>query len=169
MSVSMTGRRVTMRYRKIDNELRVSGGRENQSLGAMNACMHACKHACVPACLPASSRSFVCLPVPRPSARLFSKHNFSKLRYLHRLFPISIDCLPGFWFLLFHLMPYRMTPSVRHRAIEVQYYYYYSRLPARPPVFLSVRPPVHPPVRQCIIYMHLMFCILHVGINMAAK
>ena len=23
-------------------------------------------------------------------------------------------------------MPYRMTPSVRHRAIEVYYYYYYS-------------------------------------------
>ena len=22
-------------------------------------------------------------------------------------------------------MPYRMTPSVRHRAIEVYYYYYY--------------------------------------------
>ena len=22
-------------------------------------------------------------------------------------------------------MPYRMTPSVRHRAIEVHYYYYY--------------------------------------------
>ena len=25
-------------------------------------------------------------------------------------------------------MPYRMTPSVRHRAIEVHYYYYYSVL-----------------------------------------
>ena len=24
-----------------------------------------------------------------------------------------------------HFMPYRMTPSVRHRAIEVHYYYYY--------------------------------------------
>ena len=27
-------------------------------------------------------------------------------------------------------MPYRMTPSVRHRAIEVHYYYYYY-YPAR--------------------------------------
>ena len=25
-------------------------------------------------------------------------------------------------------MPYRMTPSVRHRAIEVHYYYYYYYL-----------------------------------------
>ena len=30
-----------------------------------------------------------------------SKHTSSKLRSLPRLFPISIDCLPGFWFLLF--------------------------------------------------------------------
>ena len=30
-----------------------------------------------------------------------SKHTFSKLRSLPRLFPISPDCLPGFWFLLF--------------------------------------------------------------------
>ena len=30
-----------------------------------------------------------------------SKHTSSKLRSLPRLFPISLDCLPGFWFLLF--------------------------------------------------------------------
>ena len=30
-----------------------------------------------------------------------SKHTSSKLHSLHRLFPISLDCLPGFWFLLF--------------------------------------------------------------------
>ena len=30
-----------------------------------------------------------------------SKHTFSKLHSLPRLFPISLDCLPGFWFLLF--------------------------------------------------------------------
>ena len=30
-----------------------------------------------------------------------SKHTSSKLRSLSRLFPISLDCLPGFWFLLF--------------------------------------------------------------------
>ena len=30
-----------------------------------------------------------------------SKHTFSKLHSLHRLFPNSLDCLPGFWFLLF--------------------------------------------------------------------
>ena len=30
-----------------------------------------------------------------------SKHTSSKLHSLRRLFPISLDCLPGFWFLLF--------------------------------------------------------------------
>ena len=30
-----------------------------------------------------------------------SKHTSSKLRFLSKLFPISLDCLPGFWFLLF--------------------------------------------------------------------
>ena len=30
-----------------------------------------------------------------------SKHTFTKLRSLPRLFPISLDCLPRFWFLLF--------------------------------------------------------------------
>ena len=35
------------------------------------------------------------LPVPG------SKHTSSKLHSLARLFPISLDCLPGFWFLLF--------------------------------------------------------------------
>ena len=30
-----------------------------------------------------------------------SKHTFSKLHSLPRLLPISLDCLPGFWFLLF--------------------------------------------------------------------
>ena len=30
-----------------------------------------------------------------------SKHTSSKLHSLPRLFPISLDCLPGFWFLLF--------------------------------------------------------------------
>ena len=30
-----------------------------------------------------------------------SKHISSKLHSLPRLFPISLDCLPGFWFLLF--------------------------------------------------------------------
>ena len=35
----------------------------------------------------------------------------------------KIDCLPGFWFLLFsYFMPYRMTTRVRHRAIKVHYY-----------------------------------------------
>ena len=42
-------------------------------------------------------------------------------------FPISLDCLPDFDSCYSHFMPYRMTPSVRHRAIEVYYYYYYSR------------------------------------------
>ena len=54
-----------------------------------------------------------------------SKHTSSKLHSLPRLFPISLDCLPGFWFLLFSFYAHRMTPSVRHRVIEVHYYYYY--------------------------------------------
>ena len=41
-----------------------------------------------------------------------SKHTFLKLRSLLRLFPISLDCLPAFWFLIFlYFMPYRLTPS----------------------------------------------------------
>ena len=32
-----------------------------------------------------------------------------------------------------HFMPYRMTPSVRHRAIEVYYYYYYYNEPWNKP------------------------------------
>ena len=38
---------------------------------------------------------------------------------------------PGFWFLLFsfYAVPIdRMTPSVRHKAIEVHYYYYYLKV-----------------------------------------
>ena len=41
-----------------------------------------------------------------------SKHTFSKLRFLLRLFPISFDCLPAFWLLIFlYFMPYRLTLS----------------------------------------------------------
>ena len=38
-------------------------------------------------------------------------------------------------------MPYRMTPSVRHRAIEVHYYYYYYYyfLLAHPGRFIKVK------------------------------
>ena len=56
-----------------------------------------------------------------------SKHTFSKLRSLPRLFPISLDCLPRILILaILILCPIDwMTPSVRHRAIEVHYYYYY--------------------------------------------
>ena len=71
--------------------------------------------------LPPDTRNSNSLPTFR--SRL--KHTSSKLHSLPRLFPISLDCLPGFWFLLFSFYAYRMTPSVRHRAIEVHYYYYY--------------------------------------------
>ena len=70
--------------------------------------------------LPPDTRNCLLYHIPFPL-----KHTSSKLLSLPRLFPISLDCLPGFWFLLFSFMPYRMTPSVRHRAIEVYYYYYY--------------------------------------------
>ena len=71
--------------------------------------------------LPPDTRNSSSLPIFR--SRL--KTHLFKIAFPPRLFPISLDCLPGFWFLLFSFMPYRMTPSVRHRAIEVHYYYYY--------------------------------------------
>ena len=40
-------------------------------------------------------------------------------------FPSPWTVYPDFDFCYSHFMPYRMTPSVRHRAIEVHYYYYY--------------------------------------------
>ena len=40
-------------------------------------------------------------------------------------FPSPLTVYPDFDSCYFHFMPYRMTPSVRHRAIEVHYYYYY--------------------------------------------
>ena len=40
-------------------------------------------------------------------------------------FPSPWTVYPDFDSCYFHFMPYRMTPSVRHRAIEVHYYYYY--------------------------------------------
>ena len=41
-----------------------------------------------------------------------SKHTFSKLRFLLRLFPIFLDCLPAFWLLIFlYFMPNRLTLS----------------------------------------------------------
>ena len=38
--------------------------------------------------------------------------------------PLSQTVYPYFDSCYSHFMPYRMTPSVRHRAIEVHYYYY---------------------------------------------
>ena len=40
-------------------------------------------------------------------------------------FPSLLTVYPDFDSYYSHFMPYRMTPSVRHRAIEVHYYYYY--------------------------------------------
>ena len=40
-------------------------------------------------------------------------------------FPSPWTVYPDFDSCYSHFMPYRMTPSVRHRAIEVYYYYYY--------------------------------------------
>ena len=54
-----------------------------------------------------------------------SQHTFSKLRSLPRLFPIPLTVYPDFDSCYSHFMPYRMTPSVGHMAIEVHYYYYY--------------------------------------------
>ena len=39
--------------------------------------------------------------------------------------PSPLTVYPDFDCCYSHFMPYRMTPSVRHRAIEVHYYYYY--------------------------------------------
>ena len=40
-------------------------------------------------------------------------------------FPSPWTVYPDFDSCYSHFMPYRMTPSVRHRAIKVHYYYYY--------------------------------------------
>ena len=42
-------------------------------------------------------------------------------------FPSTWTVYPDFDSCYSHFMPYRMTPSVRHRAIEVHYYYYYYK------------------------------------------
>ena len=44
-------------------------------------------------------------------------------------FPSPWTVYPDFDSCYSHFMPYRMTPSVRHRAIEVYYYYYYYLVP----------------------------------------
>ena len=55
-----------------------------------------------------------------------SKHTSSKLRSLPiGSFPSPWTVYPDFDSCYSHFMPYRMTRSVRHRAIEVHYYYYY--------------------------------------------
>ena len=55
-----------------------------------------------------------------------SKHTSSKLLSLPiGSFPSPLTVYPDFDSCYSHFMPYRMTPSVRHRAIEVHYYYYY--------------------------------------------
>ena len=43
-------------------------------------------------------------------------------------FPSPWTVYPDFDSCYSHFMPYRMTPSVRHRAIEVYYYYYYYNI-----------------------------------------
>ena len=56
-------------------------------------------------------------------------------------FPSPWTVYPDFDSCYSHFMPYRMTPSVRHRAIEVHYYYYYYftrscyKNPKRPRLF----------------------------------
>ena len=42
-------------------------------------------------------------------------------------FPSPWTLYPDFDSCYSHFMPYRMTPSVRHRAIKVHYYYYYFK------------------------------------------
>ena len=54
-----------------------------------------------------------------------SKHTSSKLHSSLGSIPSPWTVYPDFDSCYSHFMPYRMTPSVRHRAIEVHYYYYY--------------------------------------------
>ena len=54
-----------------------------------------------------------------------SKHTSSKLLSSLGSFPSPWTVYPDFDSCYSHFMTYRMTPSVRHRAIEVHYYYYY--------------------------------------------
>ena len=56
-----------------------------------------------------------------------SKHTFSKLRSSLGSLPSGpspLTVYPDFDSCYSHFMPYRMTPIVRHRAIEVHYYYH---------------------------------------------
>ena len=50
-------------------------------------------------------------------------------------FPSPWTVYPDFDSCYSHFMPYRMTPSVRHRAIEVHYYYYYYYFDAHKAIY----------------------------------
>ena len=59
--------------------------------------------------------------IPFPAQNTPLQNCFSSLGS----FPSPWTVYPDFDSCYSHFMPYRMTPSVRHRAIEVYYYYYY--------------------------------------------
>ena len=63
-------------------------------------------------------------------------------------FPSPLTVYPDFDSCYSHFMPYRMTPSVRHRAIEVHYYYYYYNW-----LFIRLNLiSIHPPVSQLTFF-----------------
>ena len=60
-----------------------------------------------------------------PTFRSKLKTHFFKIAFPPWALPSPWTVYPDFDSCYSHFMPYRMTPSVRHRAIEVHYYYYY--------------------------------------------
>ena len=77
-------------------------------------------------------------------------------------FPSPWTVYPDFDSCYSHFMPYRMTPSVRHMAIEVHYYYYYIKSLSR--YFQLTRNRVHQNVSLhisfLIFYGSLIGCII---------
>ena len=72
--------------------------------------------------LPPDTRNSSSLPIFRS---ILKTHLFKIAFPPLGSFPSPWTVYPDFDSCYSHFMPYRMTPSVRHRAIEVHYYYYY--------------------------------------------
>ena len=67
-------------------------------------------------------------------------------------FPSPLTLYPDFDSCYTHFMPYRMTPSVRHRVIKVHYYYYY---------YYYYHPTNHIPTPCPVVLSEPLFCYLH--------
>ena len=81
-------------------------------------------------------------------------------------FPSPWTVYPDFDSCYSHFMPYRMTPSVRHRAIEVHYYYYYNIIVPR---LCSIHDVINGSSLPCYddLFLHEMVVLLvHIEISL---